>query len=378
MLALYERGNLFAGLYLEQSDLFFSRYLWGSEVSLDWTEINKSNNLDQLLAPLTEDNVAAMRLMAMSYTGPAYFGKDSDEALKWTEKAAEAGDPASQYDLAHREMNFGYKKLWDEPSPWLIKLFESNGHTYFAEIGDYYRQWGAWATSKLGDKTGQIKDPNFVEAIRWFRKGAESGSAKAQAGLAGMYEKGYGLPANYDEAKRWYTLAAENGDEESGLHFSLYYALGQSGSREGHLETVDYYRRKAESGDPESQYVLGAAYTGLYEGFPENKPEAVWWLEKAYEAGMLRAAYVLGRMCHADFRSFAPDNELKELIIEGLIKAAKADDSDALGLMGSLWFDWTIWPMGQGEMDKRSPGNRLGHKAEADNRDCPDLCKKKF
>jgi TPR repeat protein len=44
---------------------------------------------------------------------------------------------------------------------------------------------------------------DYVEAVRWYRKSAEQGDAKAQYSLCDMYHEGQGLPQDDLEAARW-------------------------------------------------------------------------------------------------------------------------------------------------------------------------------
>ena len=48
---------------------------------------------------------------------------------------------------------------------------------------------------------------NDVEAVKWFRRAAEQGCAKAQFNLGAMYGTGEGVPENYIEAHMWWALA---------------------------------------------------------------------------------------------------------------------------------------------------------------------------
>ena len=51
-----------------------------------------------------------------------------------------------------------------------------------------------------------------AEAVKWYRKSAESGYAKAQVSLGYMYSIGYGVPQSNVEAYKWYNLAAAQGN----------------------------------------------------------------------------------------------------------------------------------------------------------------------
>ncbi len=47
-----------------------------------------------------------------------------------------------------------------------------------------------------------------AEAVKWYRKAAEQGFAKAQSNLGFMYSKGHSVPRNDVQAYIWYTLSA--------------------------------------------------------------------------------------------------------------------------------------------------------------------------
>src|SRR5258708_34225129 len=73
------------------------------------------------------------------------------------------------------------------------------------------------AQSDLGFRyfKGQGVPQDYAEAVRWYRKAAEKGDAKAQYGLGFMYREGQGVPQDYAEAVRWYRKAADQGDAKA-------------------------------------------------------------------------------------------------------------------------------------------------------------------
>ena len=53
---------------------------------------------------------------------------------------------------------------------------------------------------------GVLKDDK--EAVKWYRKAAEQGDAKAQNNLGVKYGNGLGVLKDYKEAVKWYRKAA--------------------------------------------------------------------------------------------------------------------------------------------------------------------------
>jgi uncharacterized protein len=56
---------------------------------------------------------------------------------------------------------------------------------------------------------------DFVEAAKWYRKGAEQGDTFTQGVLGERYEEGRGVPQDYVLAHMWLNLAARDGSEDS-------------------------------------------------------------------------------------------------------------------------------------------------------------------
>ena len=121
------------------------------------------------LKTAAEDGVpAAQFYLARLYeAGAAGMKKDLSEARRWTQRAAEGGDPAAMYNLAS-----------------------------YMYAGD-----------------GGSKD--LAAAASWFRRSADHGVVNGQYNLAQLYEKGYGVPQSNAEAYKWYLVAAGSGDTEA-------------------------------------------------------------------------------------------------------------------------------------------------------------------
>tara|TARA_B100000524_G_scaffold218828_1_gene115158 strand:+ start:1118 stop:1300 length:183 start_codon:yes stop_codon:yes gene_type:complete len=48
-----------------------------------------------------------------------------------------------------------------------------------------------------------------AEAVKWYRKSAEQGNAKAQYNLGRVYADDHGVAQSDTEAVKWYRMAAE-------------------------------------------------------------------------------------------------------------------------------------------------------------------------
>lgn len=98
---------------------------------------------------------------------------DYETALGLLVPLAEAGDPASQYNLA--------------------VLYENGGGV----------------------------EQNYVEAARWYGLAARQGHMWAQKSLGAMYGNGWGIDRDLTEAYVWFSLAAAQGHQEAAAFRNL-------------------------------------------------------------------------------------------------------------------------------------------------------------
>ena len=99
--------------------------------------------------------------------GASGVKKDAAEARRWTQRAAESGDPKAMHNL---------------------------GLYYFHGDG--------------GPKS-------LAQAAVWFRRAADLGLVDSQYNLAQLYEQGLGVVQNPAEAYKWFLIAAKSGDGKS-------------------------------------------------------------------------------------------------------------------------------------------------------------------
>jgi TPR repeat protein len=56
---------------------------------------------------------------------------------------------------------------------------------------------------------------DYAQALKWFRKAAESGNADAEFNIGSMYQQGMGVPENMPEAIEWYKRANTHGQVQA-------------------------------------------------------------------------------------------------------------------------------------------------------------------
>ncbi len=63
-----------------------------------------------------------------------------------------------------------------------------------------------------GSGSAQVETPGtYGDAMRWYQRAAEAGSAKAQFYLGMLHETGTNRPIDATEAARWFAKAARQG-----------------------------------------------------------------------------------------------------------------------------------------------------------------------
>lgn len=131
-------------------------------------EAKQPGGLDHLKTVANLGHAPAQFYLAKLYeNGTGGVKKDLVEARRWTERAAEGGDPKAMHNL---------------------------GISYISGAG--------------GPK-------NSTTAAQWFRRAADLGLVDSQYNLAALYEQGLGVSQNAAESYKWYLIAARTGDGEA-------------------------------------------------------------------------------------------------------------------------------------------------------------------
>ena len=134
----------------------------------DKIKANDPTGLDMMRKAANVGYAPAQFYLAKLYEdGDSGVKKDPAEARRWTQRAAEGGDPKAMHNL---------------------------GLYYFHGDG--------------GPK-------NVAQAATWFRRAADLGLVDSQYNLAQLYEQGLGVAQNPAEAYKWFLIASKSGDGES-------------------------------------------------------------------------------------------------------------------------------------------------------------------
>ena len=153
-------------------------------------------------AALKGDPAAAYEI-GVRYTEGKGVAVNFDEALKWYDRAAQAGVVPAVFRLGtFYEKGMSVKKDVDIARRYYLQA---------AERGN------AKAMHNLAvlDADGGGKGANYKSASEWFRKAADRGVADSQFNLGILYARGIGVEQNLAESYKWFSLAAAQGDADS-------------------------------------------------------------------------------------------------------------------------------------------------------------------
>jgi DNA polymerase III epsilon subunit-like protein len=95
-------------------------------------------------------------------------------------------------------------------------------------------------------------EQDYTEAVKWYRKAAEQGNARAQNNLGMCYEYGKGVEQDYVKAVKWYHKAAERGNASAQFNLGFCYNIGK-GFAQDYDEAVKWYRKAAEQGHTQAK-----------------------------------------------------------------------------------------------------------------------------
>ena len=179
---------------------------------------------------------------------------------------------------------------------------------------------------------------NYDEAWKCFMTSAKQGNAEAQAKLAWMYYKGYGVTQDYNEAFNWCQKATKKDNAYAQFIMGLMYSEG-AGVTKDYNESVKWYRKAAEQGHSSAQNNLGYMYA-QGKGVARNTEEAERWYRKAAEQGNSAAETNLKRLKDGCFITTAvcgslnkPDDCDELMSMRWLRDKLKVEDSDMAALI---------------------------------------------
>ncbi len=182
---------------------------------------------------------------------------DPEEAVKWIRLAAEAGNPEASEEISYRYFRGkGVEQDETESLKW-ERLAAEQWHHAAIELDDAKAQYnvGWHYLQGITSETGSEPQKDYDEAVKWLRKSADQGYAKAQRELGSCYQYGRGVKADHAEAFRLFSCAAAHGDAKAFFRLGWCHEYG-IGVPESRSEAIKWYRRALEAGDSSAESAL--------------------------------------------------------------------------------------------------------------------------
>jgi TPR repeat protein len=170
--------------------------------------------------------VDAMRYMGNLYYDGSGVTKDRAKALEWYLKAAQKGNATAMYDAADLYYS-GKAGATDYPKAveWYIKAAEKGNLKSMKALGKMYKdgyyitrdvasamKWYKMAVEaeedvesmyEVGNLYFNAAAPDYENALVWYNKAAEKGSADAMSALSLMYWNGKGVKKDKKVSREW-------------------------------------------------------------------------------------------------------------------------------------------------------------------------------
>lgn len=228
---------------------------------------------------------------------------EAEEYAEQHRPAAEQGDIRAQFDLAYRLLTLASTAHEvAEGIIWLRKVAEQDGidpkNARYAQhlLGAIYGGVPSRNMRCTAKALDLLPAPDYHEALKWYRKVAESGSSEASRDIGQLYEQGTpATPKNYGEAFQWYSKAAAG---EDGLYFGTFELAEMHfhgrGVKQDYVEAAKLYR-KIQYYNESVLLRLGWMHENG-KGVPQDLAEAHKWfsLASGYE-GEIRSQGSDGR-----------------------------------------------------------------------------------
>lgn len=252
-------------------------------------------------------NADAAHTIGIMYHYGQGVEKNISKAIAYYKKAALDGWEPAMIDLADMYYNGdGVSQDYKMAMEWYKKAADTGDGEAMNDIGAFYyfgrgvptdygkaMEWFQKAAD-AGDGTGMFNlggmynDGNGVmqdygKAMEWYKKAADAGVGDAMKFIADMYHEGKGVPQDYKKAMEWFTKAADTGDEDAAFVIGILYWNGE-GVEKDYVVANEWFRKAADAGDDNGMYSLGTSYYSG-KGIEQDNQKARYWIQKAADLG---------------------------------------------------------------------------------------------
>jgi TPR repeat protein len=156
---------------------------------------------------------------------------------------------------------------------------------------------------KLGDMYSLGSDGvvrNLAEAVKWYKKAADSGNSDAQTKMGMMLEGGFGTPKDPKQAMEYLDKAAQQGNTAAQMRLASAYEMGRNVDKNA-KKAIEYYEKAANAGVAKAQVKLGDIYRDGLEEVPHDYQKSLEWYHKAADQKSPDGEYRIGFMYEQGF-----------------------------------------------------------------------------
>lgn len=251
--------------------------------------------------------------------------QDWDKAVEWYGKAGEQGHAEAKNGLANARYELGVNSLngRDSEENWkkAVDCFEKiqneldsldidNDKKVFVKnllLADQGNIESQYLLGVCFIKGISVKK-NTKKAVKWYKKAADHGYAKAQYKLGVLYSSSSSsdIEQNWQTAAYWFKKASDQGYAKAQFQLGMCLAAGKGVTIDWH-KAVELFAKAADQGLADAQYRLGMCYM-KGTGIDLDREKAQYWLEKAKDKGHSEAKTKLWRYFPNNSCYFNGDN----------------------------------------------------------------------
>jgi TPR repeat protein len=198
---IYNNGNIFAGLYIENH--FNSRSNIDKKSYSEWVLRNQQSEIVKILENLSEnDPCAAVELSDIYEKGRYGIKKDNEKGAKLLLKAKSNGILRAYYKLGIKYLR-GLGDVIEQDTDEGIKLI------YFAAENGYPEAMFDLGVIYVNDK---FTEQDIIESLKWYNKAIESGNDLAMCDMATLLLEGIAVKRDKKLVIKLLKTAAEEGN----------------------------------------------------------------------------------------------------------------------------------------------------------------------
>lgn len=275
-------------------------------------EQNDQLAFENYMQAAAQGEETALNQIGWMYQNGCGTDADPEQAFFWYNEAAQKGSDVGMANLAFCYQNgYGVGQDAEVAAEWFKKSAEAGYVDSMLELGEYYQStlfdtekskyWllkavecgNAEAMNRLGVMCADDIEPNYEEAIKWYKKAIELNQPNAYRNLALCYRDGTGVKKDLKKAEELLAKAAELGiadadeikenmfaSEDNNLVDEANKLLEEGNQK----EAVAIYKKLAIKGNMRAQGNYGRCFLNAW-GVKQNLKEGVSWLEKSAEQG---------------------------------------------------------------------------------------------